>query len=232
MDAKQIHLQWFGDGDDEITIEQIRAFIDANKERADVIEMLSSYAPEKELSSETVNAYLETPEGKVILQPRLDRYATQAIKTHDEKQAPVIEAKIKAGINEGIRKLHPEETEEQKQVREMREDIERIKKESAEKELRNAILMEANNRHIPKELVDLPYPSVEHFINAATVIESTNKKLIEAALNEFAAKNSFKPGGGKDKEKQGMTFSEYSKLPRAERERMAETGEINKLIPD
>lgn len=219
--------------DSELTLEQIKKFFDENKERADVVEYLNSFVVEKELNTETVNAYLETPEGKVVLQPRLDRYATQAIKTHDEKQAPVIEAKIKAGVNEGIRKLHPEETEEQKQIREMREDMERMKKDGESEKLRSAILLEANNRKIPKELVEsIPYPSVDHFVNAATVFTKLQEEIKTRAINEYIASNSFKPGAGKDDKKGKMTFSEFQKLPLSERNRMAESGEINNLVPD
>jgi hypothetical protein len=219
--------------DSELTLEQIKKFFDDNKERADVVEYLNSFVVEKELNTETVNAYLETPEGKVVLQPRLDRYATQAIKTHDEKQAPVIEAKIKAGVNEGIRKLHPEETEEQKQIREMREDMERMKKDGESEKLRSAILLEANNRKIPKELVEsIPYPSVDHFINAATVFTKLQDEIKTRAINEYVASTSFKPGAGKDDKNGKMTFSEFAKLPISERNRMAESGEINNLVPD
>jgi hypothetical protein len=195
----------------EITIEQIKAFIEANKDRADVLEFVSSFRVEKDLTSDTVNAYLETSEGKLVLQPKLDRYATQAIKTHDEKQAPVLEAKIKAGINEGIKKLHPEETDSDRALREMREDMEKMKLENAAKELRSSILLEANKRSVPSELIDsIPYPSVEHFKAAATVIEKWQKDIEKKAIDTFVATTAYKPQGGKDEGKDKIDFNKLS----------------------
>lgn len=210
--------------DTDLTLEQVKAFFEANKDRADIAEYLLTFATEKELTTETVNAYLETPEGKVVLQPRLDRYATQAIRTHDEKQAPVIEAKIKAGVNEGIRKLHPEETEEQKQIREMREDMERMKKDGEQKELRNSILMEAKNRNVPLELVnDIPYPSLDHFKNTASIWDQIRTKEVEKLVNEKLAANSYKPQGGNDKGDK----VDISKLSQAELIQMEIEGKLD-----
>ena len=215
------------DNESDLTIAEIKAFIESNKDRPDVAEFIKGFEVEKELNTETVNAYLETPEGKVLLQPRLDRYATIAIKSHDEKQAPVVEAKIKAGVNEGIRKLHPEETEEQKQIREMREDMERMKKEGEAKELRNAILMEANNRKIPLEFVEnIPYPSLEHFKNSATIFEKLQNDIKTRAINEFVAANAPKPGSGS--ETKGKI--DLSKLSDKEILAMEVSGELDKLL--
>jgi len=223
-----VHLQWFAkDDENDLTLEQIRAFIDANKERADVAEYLNTFVVEKDLSSETVNAYLETSEGKVLLQPRLDRYANIAIKTHDEKQAPVLEAKIKAGVNEGIRKLHPEETEEQKQLREVREDMAKMKQDSEAKELKNAILMEANARHLPSALVEnVNYISLEHFKNAAMAYEKVIAETKTTTANEVLA-SSQRPNGSQQKETNKI---DLTKLSRAELIEMEMNGSLDDAI--
>jgi hypothetical protein len=236
MSIGKIHLQWFAeptvldDIKNILTIEQIKAFIEANKERDDVIEYLGTLTVEKELNTETVNAYLETAEGKLLLQPRLDRYATIAIKTHDEKQAPVIDAKVKAGINEGIRKLHPEETEDQKKLRELNDSIEQMKRDGEAKELRNSILMRANELHVPKELVEaIPYPSVDHFVNAATVFDKLIAAAGQKAVNEYVAANSYKPGSGKEKDDKKI---DLSKLSQAELIKMEMNGTLDSSIGD
>jgi hypothetical protein len=214
-----------------ITIEQVKAFIESNKERPDVSEYVATFAVEKDLNTETVNAYLETPEGKFVLQPKLDRYATQAIKTHDEKQASVIEARIKAGVNEGIRKLHPEETEEQRLLREVTNNMEKMQKDMEAKELRNAILMTANDLNVPKELVEnFPFPSVDHFKSAAGVFTKLKDDIAKKAINDFVASTAYKPQVPENKDNSKMTFSQFQKLPRAEQNRMAETGEIDNLV--
>lgn len=211
-----------------MTLEEVKDFFDENKTDEAVIEYLSTFSVEKDLNSETVNAYLETPEGKVLLQPRLDRYATQAIKTHDEKQAPVLDARIKAGINEGIRKLHPEETEDQKQIRELRENMEQMKKEGELKELKNAILLEAKNRNVPLEFVnDIPYPSVDHFKNVATIWDQIKAKEIEKQVNEKMALSSFKPKSGDRRDENKI---DISKLSQTDLIKMEMSGELDKQL--
>jgi len=205
-DINKIHLQWFAkDKDnDEITIEQIRAFIDANKERADVVEYISSISIEKPLNIETVSAYLGTVEGKNLVQPMIDRANTQAIKTHDEKQKPILEATVKAKVNEEIQRMNPSETPEQRQIREMRQEQEAMKATMAKERLDYAITSEFAKRNIPLELAkDIPYPSVEHAINAALIWDKIVGAEKEKAINEFVSKNAFKPGSGKPEENQG-----------------------------
>lgn len=186
--------------DDELTIEKVKEFFEANKERADVAEYLSSLTVEKELTSETVNAYLETGEGKILLQPRLDRYATQAIKTHDEKQKPIIDATIKARVNEELIKLNPQETEADRRYRELQQNQEEMKKQWEKEKLENAINMEAAKRGIPLELAsNIPYPSIEHFNNVALIWEQVKNKEVDKLVNERLA-SSVKPKAGDEKD--------------------------------
>jgi hypothetical protein len=217
---------------EEITIEQIKAFVEMNKERADVVEYLSTLVTEKPLNIETVNGYLGTVEGKNLLQPILDRYATQAIKSHDEKQKPIVDATIKSRINEELIKLNPTETPEQRRIRELEEKDRQRDAQWEREKLNNSIVAEFAKRNVPLELAkDIPYPSVEHATNVALVWEQIVNKEIDKKVNERLA-TAPKPGSGQGKDTGAMTFSQFAKLPRVERERMAESKEIDKLIPD
>jgi len=208
-----IGLQWFAEND-EITIEQIRAFIDANMERADVAEYVTSLATEKPLTVETVNAYLGTVEGKNLIQPIIDRANTKAIQSHDEKQKPVVEATIKARVNEEIQRMNPTETPEMRQIRELRQSQEDMQKTMEKERLDYAITQEYAKRNIPLEFAkDIPWPSVEHAINGALVWEKVKAGEIDKAVNARLAETP-KPNGskGKDGEPDYKTMSKEERF--------------------
>jgi hypothetical protein len=202
---------------EEITIEQIKAFVEVNKDRADVVEYMATLAVEKPLNIETVNGYLGTIEGKNLLQPILDRYATQAIKTHDEKQKPIIDATVKSRINEELIKLNPTETPEQRRIRELEEKDRQRDAQWEREKLNNLITSEFAKRNVPLELAkDIPYPSVEHATNVALVWEQIIAKEKEKAVNDFALSNAVRPGNGQQEDKggdptKGMTHEQLLK---------------------
>jgi len=196
----EIDLQWFADDNKEITIEQIRAFIDANRERADVAEYITSLEVEKPLNVESVSAYLGTVEGKNLIQPIIDRANTQAIKTHDEKQKPIIEATVKARVNEEVQRMNPSETPEQRQIRELRQAQEEMQRTMAKERLDYAIANEFATRGIPLEFAkDIPWPSVEHAVNGALVWEKVKATEIDKEVNKRLAETQ-KPNGSLQQE--------------------------------
>jgi hypothetical protein len=185
---------------DEITIEQIRAFIDANKERADVAEYITSLEVEKPLNVETVSAYLGTVEGKNLIQPIIDRANTGAIKTYSDNQKPIVAAQIKAGINEELIKLNPQETPEQRQIRELNANQAEMKAQWEREKLENAIAMEAAKNGIPLELATgIPYPSIDHFKNVSLIWEQVKAKEVDKLVNERLA-SAPKPNGKQESE--------------------------------
>jgi hypothetical protein len=189
---------------EEITIEQIKAFIEANRERADVIEYIGSLAVEKPLTIETVNAYLGTVEGKNLIQPIIDRANTQAIKSHDEKQKPVVEATIKAKVNEELQRMNPSETSEQRQIRELKQQTDAMQAQMAKERLDYAIAQEFAKRNVPLEFAkDIPYPSVEHAINVALTWEQVKNKEIDKVVNERLTSMQKKPELGQQEEQHG-----------------------------
>jgi hypothetical protein len=186
---------------EDITIEQIKEFLETNKERADVVEYLGTLSVEQPLTVETVSAYLGTQEGKNLIQPIIDRANTQAIKTHDEKRRPVIDAEIKAKVNEELQRMNPSETAEQRMIRELKQNQDAMQAQMNKERLDYAIAQEFAKRNIPLELAkDIPYPSVEHAINAAIIWEQVKTKEIDKVVNERLASMQKKPELGQQQE--------------------------------
>lgn len=192
------------DDNKEITIEQIKAFVDANIERADVVEYISTLAVEKPLNVENVSAYLGTVEGKNLIQPIIDRANTQAIKSHDEKQKPIIDATVKSKVNEELQRMNPSETPEQRMIRELKGQQDAMQAQMNKERLDYAIAQEFAKRNVPLELAkDIPYPSVEHAINAAIIWEQVKGKEIDKVVNERLATMQTKPNSSQLNENTG-----------------------------
>lgn len=218
----------------EITLEDVKAFFDSNKDDASVMEYITSISIDKPLSQDVVKGYLETVEGKSLLQPILDSFANKAINTHDEKKRKEIEAEVARKVNEKLAELNKDDTPEQKMLKEQAQRMREL-----EEKYENDKKLSKINEIAYKEGIDpgfvegLSFDSAEQFGLYASRFKDYNKKQIEKAINDFVASTSYKPKASDSKDKDGkMTFSQFQKLPLAERNRMAETGEINNLVPD
>lgn len=96
---------------------------------------------------EGVQQFLETDEGKRLLQPILDRYHTKSLETWKEKSLPKL-------IDEKIKELYPDETPEQKKLRELEQKLTDAEKARIKESLRNKALSIATQKGLPLELVD------------------------------------------------------------------------------
>jgi len=196
-----------------MTLEEIKKFFEENKDDAEVTTYIESLTKDNPLNPELVGAYLNTTEGKAIVQPMIDSRVTEAIKTHDEKQKPKVEAAIKAGITAEMLRLNPAETPEQRQIREMRQSQEEMKNEWERERLDNQITTEAAKRNIPIDIVKgIPFPSFDHAVNVMTAYEQQKQKDIEKEVNARLAVVP-KPGNGKQNDN-GPDFKSMSKEER------------------
>lgn len=104
--------------------------------------------PGTTLSIETVQAFVnENADAKKWLQSLTDTRVTDAIKTYESKTLP-------KKIEEEIAKRYPAETEEQKKLRELQQQFERLETEKQRETLRNKALSVATEKQLPTKLVD------------------------------------------------------------------------------
>lgn len=122
------------------------------------------------LSLDAVQAWLNQDEsGKKWLQSHSDSFVTKAIKTYEEKTLP-------KKIDEEIAKRYPPETEEQKQLRELKEQFEQEKKLRVHTELKNKAIAVATEKGLPTGLVDF-------FVGADEDITLANLGTLEQVFN-------------------------------------------------
>jgi hypothetical protein len=187
------------------TLDDVKKFIEANKDKPEVMEYIKSISVETPLNFDLVNGYLETAEGKTLLQPKLDSYANKAIQSHDEKNKAKIAAEIAKGVRDKLVELNPEDTVEQRRIKEQDQRIKEIE-ERMENEKKWAKINEiAYKKGIDPAFVSgINFNSVEEFDLYATKLTEQNNKLIDKTKNEVVASmQQIKPKLGQDSENPG-----------------------------
>ena len=227
-DVSKINLQWFGDDGSEITLDDVKAFIEANKGNPDIAEFIVSISVDKPLNPELVSAYLQTTEGKNLIQPMMDQRVTEAIKTHDDKSKAKIDAAIKSGLAAEMLKLNPQETPEQRMLREQDQRIKEMESQW-ETDKRNAKIKEIAFKEgiDPAFIESIPFPSVEEATLYMQRYKDHFNKSIEKVVNERMAKDSYKPNKGKDDDKNKI---DLSKLSQQELVKMEMEGKLDDAI--
>jgi len=145
------------------------------------------------LTLETVQAFLkDNDEGKKWLQSFADTRVTEAIKTYESKTLP-------KKLEEEITKRYPPETEEAKQLRELKAQFEQSQKEAAREKLINQALSIATEKSLPSKLV-------EFFVGEDAEKTTANLGVLEAEFNaavQAEVDQRFKDGGTPPPQKGG-----------------------------
>jgi hypothetical protein len=212
----------------ELTLELVREWLAANKAQDTVKAFLKELGAGPALGADTVGPWLETEDGKKLVQPYVDKRVTDAIKTHDTKTKETTEAEVKRRVAEELLKANPQETPQDKQIRELREQMDADRKESARDKLKRAIVEEAAAQGVPSWWVDeYSGNTIEEAKLFVAKVKKHNEELTTKAKNEVLT-TGFKPGSGNGTDK---TKKDVSKLSLAEAIAMEEAGELNKHIP-
>ena len=186
------------------TLDDVKKFIEANKDKPEVMEYIKSISIETPLNFDLVNGYLETAEGKTLLQPKLDSYANRAIQSHDEKNKAKIAAEIAQGVNQKLMELNKEDTPEQRMIKEQA-----LRMKELEDKYENDRKLAKINEIAYKEGIDpsfvggINFSSVEEFGLYATKLKEHNNKLIDKTKNEVLASMQTRPRSGQDNENPG-----------------------------
>jgi hypothetical protein len=189
---------------DELNLDVIKSFIDSNKDDPTVSEYISTIAPEKPLHPDVVKGYLETSEGKLVIQPVLDSYANKAINSHDEKKRKENEAEVARRVNEKLMELNKEDTPEQRAIKEQAREMKELKEQMALDAKNNKINEIAYKEGIDPSFVSgISFNSVEEFGLYATKLKEHDNKLIEKVKNEVMASIQKKPNSSQQSENTG-----------------------------
>ncbi|APA01621.1 DUF4355 domain-containing protein [Bacillus velezensis] len=126
------------------TLEDVKKFLEENKENEDVKSYLNELSA---VSADKVNGFLDTEEGKRLIQPRLDSHFTKGL---DTWKANNLDALVDAKVKE----LYPEETEEQKRIRKLEKELEDQKTAAQREKLLNKAVSYASEKQLPADVVE------------------------------------------------------------------------------
>lgn len=188
-------------------INEVKNFIETNADQEEVKNYIGGF-----VTSDRVENFLNGEEGKKILQPKLDGYATKAIKSHDEKFKANELPKL---IDDEIKKRFPSKDIKDIEIEKLKSENEAMKNEATKKDLTNKALKVATEKELPVEILD-------YFIGADEETTTTNlakleatfskavNKVVEEKIAERLKDGSYTPPKGGDKGT--LTMDDLSKM--------------------
>lgn len=186
-----------------MTLEEIKKFLEENKEQEDVRNYLQGLS---QVTVDGVTTFLETDEGKKLLQPKMDSNFTKGLETWKKNNLEKI-------ITDEIAKRNPNnKSPEQLEVEKALAEIERWKTKTIRESVRNEALKFATDNKLPSEVVDyfisLEKDDDEEGTKSKESTMTNLNKLkevwgnhLQASVNERMKSNGFNPKDGDGKPK-------------------------------
>lgn len=161
---------------------EIKTYFETNKENEEVKNFVGSF-----INEDRVNSFLETENGKKILQPKMDSFFSKGLETWKTNNLTKI-------VDDEVKKKTTNETPEQKMIRELQERLDAKEKAEAKANLVNKATKTASEKKLPVELVDFFLGHDEETTNKNLQnFETIFKKHVDEMVNERVKKNGYTP---------------------------------------
>lgn len=211
-----------------MTIDDVKAFLSENKDAPEVQEFIAGFGGGGMPTADQVREFIATEEGKLVIQPVIDSTVTKAIKTRDKAHEQAMNAEVSRRVAAEMLKLNPQEEPWQKEMREVRENLENERKERARDNMKRQLVEEAARMGVDPFFIDDYLPeSIEVGKLYLQKIAARDKAVIQKANNELLAAGSYKPAAGQGKDAQKI---DLSKLSRDELVKMEQEGSLDSAI--
>lgn len=162
------------------------------------------------LTAERVNAFLDTAEGKKVIEPRLDKHFTKSLKTWQDNNLDKL-------VNDRYKQLHPDADPKDAKVAELEATIKAMQLESARKDLTNKALGIASEKGLPSKLVSF-FIGEDEKATTNNMVAFTEEFIaaVEAEVTKRLGSNHKPPEGDKPKtytpeQLNAMSFEEINK---------------------
>ena len=155
-------------------LEDIKKFFAENKDQEDVKAYLGELSA---VSEDKVKGFLDTEEGKRLLQPRLDSHFTRGLDTWKQNNLDKL-------IEEEVKKRNPQKTPEQIELENLRKEIENERKARNRETLVNKALKVADEKALPKGIIDFFIADdEENTLTNLTKLEEEYSKAVQSAVD-------------------------------------------------
>ncbi|MEC1725859.1 DUF4355 domain-containing protein [Schinkia azotoformans] len=170
-----------------MNLEEIKAFFESNKDNEDVKNYLQGLT---KVTSDGVTSFLESDEGKKLLQPKLDSYFTKGLDTWKNNNLQKL-------IDEEVSKKLPSETPEQKQLKELQQKLVQMEQEKTRETLKNKALSVASEKKLPTSLIDFLIGQDEETTTAnLSKLEEVWNSQLQVLVDEKLKSNGTSPKDG------------------------------------
>lgn len=127
-----------------MNLEDVKKFIEENKSNQEVQSYLQGLS---QVTPDGVSTYLESEEGKKLLQPKMDSYFAKGLESWKSNNLTKL-------LEEEFKKKFPDKDEKDLQLESIKAELESIKTEKLRESLKNTALKFATENKLPVELTD------------------------------------------------------------------------------
>ena len=168
-------------------IKEVQEFITKNAEDKGVQKYIKGL-----ITPDGVNEFLDTADGKKVIQPKLDSHFTKGLETWKTNNLQTV---IDEAVKTEVTKRYPEETEEQKRLKTIEKDLVTEKAARIKSEMQMKAIETANTKGLPVDLAKYFVRADEASTTSAfEAFETAWKKNIESAVESKFKKYSRAPG--------------------------------------
>ena len=191
-----------------MTLEELKAFLNSEEGKGEEIQAyLQGLYP---LTVEGVQKFInENKDARSFFDSEKDKHSTKSLETWKTNNLTKL-------INEAVAKANPQETPEQKQIRELTERLNKKEADEKRQVIKNFALTHANSKKLPVEILDYFLGDSEDTTtaNLTKLEEIFNKHITEAVEQRIKGGGNYVPPGnetppGDDVSK--MKMEEYIK---------------------
>lgn len=194
-----------------MNLEEVKSFIDENKEQEDVKVFLQGY--QSQPSVEDLQKFaLEHEEGKKWFDSQRDKHFSKGLETWKTNNLESI-------IAEELKKRNPDKSPEQLRIEQLEAQFAELENAKTRESLKNKALTVANEKKLPTNILDFFIGQDEDTtVSNLTVFEEAMQAYVTAQVEE-RLKGSYTPPSGGDASK-GMTKEKFFTLSHEERTKL------------
>lgn len=160
--------------DAAVTLDAVKKFLSDNKDQDAVKAYLGELSA---VSADKVKGFLDTEEGKKIVQPKLDAHFTKSLETWKTNNLETL-------INDEVNKRNPGKSPEQIKIEELTKKIEDAEKARNREALVNKALKVAKEKNLPDGVIDFFIgENEEGTIANLAKLEEEYTKAVQAAVD-------------------------------------------------
>ncbi|MDQ1003972.1 DNA-binding transcriptional MerR regulator [Neobacillus niacini] len=155
-----------------MNLEEIKKFLDENKENQDVLGVVKQYVPQQEFGIDDLQRLVNEKEDiRKWLDSEKDKHFSKGLETFKMKTMPSL-------IDQEIQKRNPSKTPEQLELEKIKAQLQQMENEKTRESLKNKALTIATEKKIPTQIIDF-------FIGQDEDSTVTNLKTFEDVMQTY-----------------------------------------------